>query len=57
MWIRIVRNCLEASDPENKPMKRRCHCQRVYFDETGFIHIGDLVKCGIPYPIPSAKEN
>lgn len=55
LWV--CHHCLEASDPENKPMKRRCHCQRVYFDETGFIHIGDLVKCGIPYPIPSAKEN
>lgn len=52
LWI--CYHCLETSNPENKPMKRRCHCQRVYFDETGFIHIGELVMSGTDYPVPSS---
>ncbi len=51
LWI--CYHCLEMSNPENRPMKRKCHCQRVFFDETGFLHIGELTKCGVPYPVPS----
>lgn len=38
LWI--CHHCLHESDPEGKPMPRHCHCQKVYFDETGFPHTG-----------------
>ena len=38
LWI--CHHCLHESDPEVKPMARHCHCQKVYFDETGFPHTG-----------------
>lgn len=50
LWI--CHHCLETSNPELKPMKRRCHCQRVFFDKTGFPHIGDLLPCDFHYPVP-----
>ncbi len=51
LWI--CHHCLEESNPTVEPMRRRCHCQRVFFDETGFPQIGDLISANTPYPIPS----
>ena len=53
LWI--CHHCLCSSNPSNEPMKRRCHCQRVFFDQTGFPHIGELTPCDTPQPIPSAS--
>lgn len=53
LWI--CHHCLVESNPSYKPAKRRCHCQRVYFDETGFIHIGELAPSGVPFAVPSEK--
>ena len=54
LWI--CHHCLEDTNPSVEPMKRPCHCQRVYFDETGFPHVGKLVSRDIPYPVPSSSE-
>jgi len=51
LWI--CHHCLEGSNPSNEPRKRKCHCQRVYFDETGFVHIGELAPSGVPFAVPS----
>lgn len=51
LWI--CHHCLERSNPEAKVMKRLCHCQRVFFDETGFLHIGELISRDTVYPVPS----
>ena len=54
LWI--CHHCLEKSNPKVEPMKRLCHCQRVFFDETGFPHVGELIPCNTPYPVPKAAE-
>ena len=54
LWI--CHHCVEKSNPSVEPIKRHCHCQRVYFDETGFPHVGDLVSKNTPYPIPSLEN-
>ncbi len=54
LWI--CHHCLEKSNPTAEPMKRLCHCQRVYFDETGFPFVGDLISPGTPYPVPSLDK-
>lgn len=51
LWI--CHHCVAESNPSVQPIKRPCHCQRVYFDKTGFPHIGDLVPQNTPYPVPS----
>lgn len=51
LWICC--HCMEKSNPGVEPIKRLCHTQRVFFDKTGFPHIGDLVPQKIPYPVPS----
>ena len=51
LWI--CHHCVEKTNPSVEPIKRPCHCQRVYFDETGFPHIGDLVAENTPYAVPS----
>ena len=51
LWI--CHHCLLESNPSVKYMKRRCHCQRVFFDKTGFPHIGELIPCGMSYAVPS----
>ncbi len=51
LWI--CHHCLEGTNPSNEPRKRRCHCQRVYFDETGFVHIGELAPSDVPFAVPS----
>ena len=53
LWI--CYHCLESSNPSVQPMKRLCHCQRVFFDETGFPHIGDLFPNNVPCAVPSEK--
>ena len=53
LWI--CHHCVEKSNPSIQPIKRPCHCQRVYFDETGFPHVGELVPDNMPYPVPSNK--
>lgn len=55
LWI--CHHCLEESNPKVEPMKRRCHCQRVFFDQTGFPHVGDLISCDTPYPVPSGVSD
>ena len=54
LWI--CHHCVEKSNPSVEPIKRPCHCQRVYFDETGFPHVGELVPDNIPYSVPSKEE-
>lgn len=54
LWI--CHHCLEGSNPSGEPMKRRCHCQRVYYDETGFVHIGELAPSGVPFAVPSDSK-
>lgn len=54
LWI--CHHCLEGTNPSCQPRKRRCHCQKVYFDETGFIHIGEIAPSGVPYAIPSEDK-
>ena len=51
LWI--CHHCLEGSNPSVQPMKRLCHCQRVFFDETGFPHIGSLAPSSVPFAIPA----
>lgn len=51
LWI--CHHCLEGTNPSNEPRKRKCHCQRVYFDETGFVHIGELAPSGVTFAVPS----
>lgn len=53
LWI--CHHCLHESNPKHNPMPRHCHCQKVYFDETGFPHIGLPVAQGVPYPLPSGE--
>ncbi len=50
-WISM--HCLDGHNPSVTAMARRCHCQRVYFDETGFPHIGSPVSKAQYYPLPS----
>lgn len=49
----ICYHALNNSNPATEPMKRRCHCQRVFFDNTGFPHVGDPIPMDRPYQIPS----
>ena len=53
LWI--CHHCLHESDPEYKSMQRHCHCQKVYFDETGFPHTGLPILKGEKYPLPSGE--
>lgn len=53
LWI--CHHCLEGTNPSNNPMKRFCHCQRVFFDETGFLHIGELAPSNVPFAVPSSN--
>ena len=46
-------HCLDASNPEQKPMARRAHVQKVLFDKTGFPHVGLPVKKGVKLKQPS----
>jgi GH43 family beta-xylosidase len=54
LWI--CYHCVEKSNPSAQPIKRLCHCQRVYFDETGFPYVGDLVPENTPYSVPSENK-
>lgn len=54
LWI--CHHCVEKSNPSIEPIKRPCHVQRVYFDETGFPHVGDLLPENTPYPVPSKNK-
>ncbi len=49
-WISM--HCLHDHNPSVTPMVRHCHCQKVYFDETGFPHIGMPVSKDLYYPLP-----
>ncbi len=51
LWIAM--HCLHGHNPSVMPMERHCHCQRVYFDDTGFPHIGVPVSKTQYYPLPS----
>ncbi len=53
LWI--CHHCLKKSDPEAEPMDRYCHCQKVFFDETGFPHVGVPVKADVEYTPPSGE--
>lgn len=53
LWV--CHHCLHESDPENVVMPRHCHCQKVYFDETGFPHIGLPVPKGVGFELPSGE--
>ncbi len=55
LWIAM--HCLTAHNPSVTIMPRRCHCQRVFFDETGFPHIGSPISKAQYYPLPSGDEN
>ena len=39
IWMACHR--LDRSNPTEAPMPRRLHCQRVFFDATGFPHVGE----------------
>ena len=51
LWI--CYHALETSNPSVEPMNRRCHCQKVFFDETGFPQIGEPIPINTPYSIPA----
>lgn len=51
LWI--SHHCLHDHNPSVTGMVRHCHCQRVYFDETGFPHIGMPVAKDVYYPLPA----
>jgi GH43 family beta-xylosidase len=54
LWI--CHHCLHESNPSVKPMDRHCHCQKVFFDETGFPHLGGMpVPKGVRYKSPSGE--
>lgn len=55
LWITC--HALKDTNPSNEPMERFCHCQRVYFDETGFVHIGEPIPENMPYFVPSDKKD
>lgn len=50
-WISL--HCLHDHNPSVTGMVRHCHCQKVYFDETGFPHIGMPAAKDVYYPLPS----
>ncbi len=51
LWIAM--HCLHEHNPSVTVMTRHCHCQKVYFDETGFPHIGVPISKVQYYPLPS----
>lgn len=53
LWI--CHHCLKESDPEVKEMARYCHCQKVFFDETGFPHVGLPVEPDVEFAPPSGE--
>ncbi len=54
LWI--CHHCLHESNPSVRPMVRHCHCQKVFFDETGFPHMGMPVPQNTFYAIPSENK-
>ena len=56
LFVNDESRVIYRSNPKVKPMKRLCHCQRVFFDETGFPHVGELIPCNTPYPVPKTAE-
>ena len=53
LWI--AHHCLHESDPENVAMARHCHCQKVFFDKTGFPYLGTPVPQGVTFQPPSGE--
>ncbi len=53
LWISY--HALHDTNPSVTDTYRHCHCQRVYFDETGFPHIGLPVAKTEYYPLPSGE--
>ncbi|MCQ2770181.1 MAG: family 43 glycosylhydrolase [Clostridia bacterium] len=53
LWIAY--HCLHEFNPDNSPMVRHCNAQRVYFDSTGFPHIGLPTERNVNIPVPSNK--
>ncbi len=45
-----------AHNPDDRPMPRHCCVQRVYFDKTGFPHVGEPVPRGQALPLPGGDE-
>lgn len=54
LWVCF--HTLKDSNPAASYMPRYCSCQRVYFDGTGFPHVGMLIPKGAPIPVPSRKQ-
>ena len=53
LWI--CHHCLHDTNPTKKPMPRHCHCQKVFFDETGFPHLGLPLPKNIKFVSPSGE--
>jgi len=49
-------HCLHESDPEVVCMPRHCHCQKVFFDKTGFPHVNLPLPKGAIYRLPSGDS-
>lgn len=48
-------HCLKESNPRTEPMERYCHCQKVFFDETGYPHVGMPVETDVGFAPPSGE--
>lgn len=53
LWISF--HCLHDTNPSLTPTVRHCHCQKVFFDNTGFPHIGIPLPKDFYCPEPSNK--
>lgn len=49
----IAYHAVTEHNPNDSPLPRHMCAQRVYFDETGFPHIGKPLPFGEEYPLPS----
>ncbi len=54
LWISY--HCLHESNPTVEYMPRHVHCQKVFFDETGFPHLGLPLPKNVSYAPPAGEK-